>query len=75
MSVPEIEAAQAKLASVGERLTEDSKRLLNTLLDAQACGAEVRQLDIQTIRVRYMTQIPQSLKSKIDALKPKGSAE
>lgn len=70
----ELEAAAKRMADAKARLVDEAKRLLDALLDAKLCGADVRDLDIQTIRVRFLTQIPLSLDRKVEALLPKVDA-
>lgn len=70
-----IAAAQKRLRDIGKKLKMDADRLLATLGEAAACGIEIRHLDIETIKVRYLTAIPDALERKAAALLPKGSAQ
>lgn len=71
---PELQAAADKLREVKLQVTEQAVRMLSALEHAQSCGADVRDLDLQTIRVRFMHQIPDGMERKAATLVPKDAA-
>ncbi len=72
---PEIVAAASKICDVAARLKSDGERLLATLIEAKHCGADVRRLDFEMIKVRFLAQIPEHLEKKAAALLPKGDGQ
>lgn len=67
---PEARAAHDRFMAAAERLEQLGVEVIEALAEAEACGVEVRQLDIDVIKTRLAEQIPYALKFKAGQLLP-----
>lgn len=71
---PEMKAAYDRYLKASTDLKTAAGAMLLALTEAQSVGIEIRQSDIDTIRVRFFEQMPHQLEYKAGALLPNRTA-